>query len=47
MCDIEKNELIKWIEVEDLMDELVVNFVDYWLGLLWLIRVVNDVEIIC
>lgn len=46
MRDTEKNELIKWIEAEDLMDELVVNPVDYWSGSLWLTRVVNDVEII-
>ena len=44
--DTEKNELIKWIEAEDLMGELVVNPVDYWSGSLWLTRVVNDVEII-
>ena len=46
MRDTEKNELIKWIEAEDLMGELVVNPVDYWSGSLWLTRVVNDVEII-
>lgn len=46
MRDTEKNELIKWIEAEDLIDELVVNPVDYWSGSLWLTRVVNDVEII-
>lgn len=46
MRDTEKNELIKWIEAEDLMDELVVNPVDYWSGSLWLTKVVNDVEII-
>ena len=46
MRDTEKNELIKWIGAEDLMDELVVNPVDYWSGSLWLTRVVNDVEII-
>lgn len=46
MRDTEKNELIKWIEAEDLMGKLVVNPVDYWSGSLWLTRVVNDVEII-
>lgn len=46
MRDTEKNELIKWIEAEDLMGELVVNPVDYSSGSLWLTRVVNDVEII-
>lgn len=46
MRDTEKNELIKWIGAEDLMDELVVNPVDYWSGSLWLTKVVNDVEII-
>lgn len=46
MRDTEKNKLIKWIGAEDLMDELVVNPVDYWSGSLWLTRVVNDVEII-
>lgn len=45
MRDTEKNELIKWIGAEDLMDELVVNPVDYWSGSLWLTKVVNDVEI--
>lgn len=38
MRDTEKNELIKWIGAEDLMD--------YWSGSLWLTKVVNDVEII-
>lgn len=46
MRDTEKNERIKWIEAEDLMDELVVNPVDYWSRSLWLTKVVNDVEII-
>lgn len=46
MRDTEKNKLIKWIGAEDLMDELVVNPVDYWSGSLWLTKVVNDVEII-
>lgn len=46
MRDTEKNELIKWIQAEDLMGKLVVNPVDYWSGSLWLTRVVNDVEII-
>lgn len=46
MRDTEKNELIKWIEAEDLMGKMVVNPVDYWSGSLWLTRVVNDVEII-
>lgn len=46
MRDTEKNELIKWIEAEDLMGKLVVNPVDYWSGSLWLTKVVNDVEII-